>query len=147
NTPLTSNADLVGDASLNIVPTVTLLEAIRDEGRRPHLIYVSTGGALYRVTEGVPSSEDSDVEPATSYGIQKLMGEHYLRFGAQETWLRPAVLAIATPYGFLLPSERGQGLIASALPKMLEGSPVRSSEIPRMSATTSISTTSFGCST
>src|SRR5262249_55732585 len=73
NRPLTSNAELVGDASLNIVPTVTLLEAIRDEGRRPHLIYVSTGGALYRVTEGVPSSEDSDVEPATSYGIQKLM--------------------------------------------------------------------------
>jgi UDP-glucose 4-epimerase len=125
NTPFTSNKDLPSDAAMNVVPTVTLLQAIREAGTNPHMVYVSTGGALYRGDGRRPVSEESPVEPTTSYGIQKLMGEHYFRFAAREGWITATVLRIGNPYGVLLPLERRQGFIGVALAQILEGSPVR----------------------
>jgi UDP-glucose 4-epimerase len=125
NTPLTSNKDLPSDATMNIIPTVTLLQAIRDGRTKPHVVFVSTGGALYRGDEGRPVSEESPVEPTTSYGIQKLMGELYFRFGAREGWITATILRIGNPYGVLLPSERLQGFIGVALAQIVERSPVR----------------------
>jgi UDP-glucose 4-epimerase len=110
---------------MNIIPTVTLLQGLRDSGKTPHLVYISTGGALYRGDVRRPAREDSPVEPTTSYGIQKLMGEHYCRLAAREGWITATVLRIGNPYGVLLPPERRQGFIGVALAHMLEGSPVR----------------------
>jgi UDP-glucose 4-epimerase len=124
NTPFTSNKDLPGDAALNVLPTVTLLQAILDARTKPHVIYASTGGALYRGEVRRPFDEDSPVEPTTSYGIQKLMGEHYLRLGAREGWLTATSLRIGNPYGVLLPAERRQGFVGVALSRLLEGRPV-----------------------
>jgi UDP-glucose 4-epimerase len=125
NTPLTSNRDLPSDAAMNVVPLLTLLQAIRDAGARPHVVYASTGGALYRTDGRKPVSEDAAVEPTTSYGIQKLMGEHYLRLAAAEGWITATVLRIGNPYGVLLPPERSQGFIGVTLAHLLEGTPVR----------------------
>jgi UDP-glucose 4-epimerase len=125
NTPFTSNKDLPSDAAMNVVPTVTLLQAIRDAGTKPHVVYVSTGGALYRGEGRRPVREESPVEPTTSYGIQKLMGEHYFRIAAREGWITSTILRIGNPYGVLLPPERLQGFIGVALAQILEGSPVR----------------------
>jgi UDP-glucose 4-epimerase len=125
NTPLTSNKDIPSDAAMNIVPTAMLLQAMRDGGTTPHVVYVSTGGALYRGDGHRPVSEESPVEPTTSYGIQKLMGEHYFRLAAREGWITATVLRIGNAYGVLLPPERLQGFIGVALAKILEGSPVR----------------------
>jgi UDP-glucose 4-epimerase len=125
NTPLTSNNDLPSDAAANIVPTVTLFQAIRDAGTKPHVVYASTGGALYRVDGHRPVTEEDPVEPTTSYGIQKLMGEHYLRLAAREGWITATALRIGNPYGVLLPTERRQSFIGVALAQILEGGPVR----------------------
>jgi UDP-glucose 4-epimerase len=126
NTPLTSNRDLPSDASANMDPTLTLLQAIRDVGKRQHVVYPSSGGALYRATgDGSPAHEECPVEPLTSYGILKLAFERYLRMGAHEGWLTATVLRIGNPYGILLPSERLQGFIGVALHQLLEGRPVR----------------------
>jgi UDP-glucose 4-epimerase len=125
HTPLTSNKDLPSDAATNIVPTVTLIQALRDAAAQPHVVYASTGGALYRVDERRPVTEEDPVEPTTSYGIQKLMSEHYLRLAAREGWITSTVLRIGNPYGVLLPPERRQSFIGVALAQILEGSPVR----------------------
>lgn len=125
NTPLTSNTDLPSDAAMNVVPMVTLIQAIRDAETKPHMVYVSTGGALYRGENRQPVDEESPVEPTTSYGIQKLTGEHYLRLASREGWLTATVLRIGNPYGVLLPLERRQGFIGVALAQVLEGRPVR----------------------
>jgi UDP-glucose 4-epimerase len=132
NTPLTSTNDLPGDAATNIVPTATLLQAIRDAGTAPHLVYASTGGALY-ADDGrhEPFTEESPVEPATSYGIQKLTAEHYLRLGAAEGWFTATVLRIGNPYGILLPAERRQSFIGVALARLLERQPVQIFGDPR----------------
>ena len=126
NTPLTSNRSLPSDALVNADPTLTLLQAIRDVGTKPHLVYASSGGALYRPSaDGKPVDEDSPLEPLTSYGILKLAFEHYLRMGAHEGWLSATVLRIGNPYGVLLPAERLQGLIGVAVHQLIDGRPVR----------------------
>jgi len=124
NTPLTSTSDLSSDAATNIIPLATLLQAIRDGKSRPHVVYPSTGGALYRGDGERPCDEESPLEPTTSYGIQKLMAEHYLRLGAHEGFLTATVLRIGNPYGVLLPVERKQGFVGVALARLLEGLPV-----------------------
>ena len=47
NTPLTSNRDLAADARSNLIPTLNLLQAIKDSGQQIHVIYASSGGAVY----------------------------------------------------------------------------------------------------
>src|SRR4051794_30400771 len=47
NTPLTSNAHLPSDANANMVPTLTLLEAVREAGTCPHVVFASSGGTVY----------------------------------------------------------------------------------------------------
>ncbi len=126
NTPLTSNRDLPSDASANMGPTLMLLQAIRDAGKHQHVVYPSSGGALYRATvDGAPVHEECPVEPLSSYGILKLAIERYLRMGADEGWMTATVLRIGNPYGVLLPTERLQGFIGVALHQLLDGRPVR----------------------
>ena len=92
--PLTSGRDLPDDARSDLVPMLTLLQAIRDRGRPCHVVYASSGGALYGRSEpGLRATEQSPVAISNSYAIQKLAGENYLRLAVSEGWLtvsRPA---------------------------------------------------------
>lgn len=126
NTPLTSNRDISSDTLLNLVPTLNLLQAVRDYGASPHIIYASSGGAIYKPSPNCPSFKESDpCEPSSSYGIQKLTVENYLRLSAEQNWLTATCLRIGNPYGVLLPSERMQGLIGVALNQTLHRQPVK----------------------
>lgn len=126
NTPLTSNRSLTSDVSANAGPMLTLLQAIREAGTRPRIVYASSGGAIYRQSaDGSPVGEDAELEPFTSYGILKVAFEQYLRMGAHERWLTATVLRIGNPYGVLLPIQRLQGFIGVALHQLLSGSPIR----------------------
>ena len=117
NTPLTSNDDLPSDAAMNLGLTLTLIQAVRSSPGRCHVVFSSSGGAVY----GPPNdarralTEDDPCEPVNSYGIQKLMGEHYLRLAADEGWLTATVLRIGNAYGVALPRERGQGFLGVAM--------------------------------
>ena len=126
NTPLTSNRDLPSDVATNAVPTVTLLQAVREAGSRPHVVYASSGGALYAPPDDArPVDESAPCSPTTSYGIQKLLGEHYLRMAAHEGWLTATVLRIGNAYGLLLPTTRTQGFIGVAVARLRDGLPIR----------------------
>jgi UDP-glucose 4-epimerase len=126
NTPLTSNRDLPSDAAMNLVPTLNLIQALRQVTRDCHVVFASSGGAIYRGSvDGVPVTENSPVEPTTSYGIQKLAAEHYLRLAAGEGWLSTSVLRIGNAYGALLPPERLQGFLGVAVAQLAAGNPIR----------------------
>jgi UDP-glucose 4-epimerase len=126
NTPLTSDRDLVSDAALSLLPSLTLLEAIRSVGTVPHLVYAGSGGAVYRPsTERRPFDESAPTEPSTSYAIVKLAFEDYLRVGAREGWLTATSLRIGNAYGALLNPERLQGFIGVALHELAAGRPIR----------------------
>jgi UDP-glucose 4-epimerase len=126
NTPITSDADLPSDGALNLIPLLTLIQAIKDLGRCPHLIYFSSGGAVYGPNPNrVPFRERDSCQPMSSYGVQKLAAEHYLRFAALRGILTATVLRVGNAYGKLLPDQRLQGLIGVAVNSLLHNRPLR----------------------
>ena len=124
--PVDSDLSPAQDASLNLVPLLTLLQVIREIGTRPHVVYFSSGGAIYQETgAGRPFRETDPCAPSTSYGIQKLAAEHYLRAAAGKGYLTATVLRVGNAYGALLPQHRLQGFIGVAVNNVLEGRPIR----------------------
>jgi UDP-glucose 4-epimerase len=124
--PLTSGNDLPGDAMSNLVPMLRLLEAIRDRGGDCHVVYASSGGALYAGRKpGRPATESSPVELTSSYAIQKLAGEQYLRVASEEGWLTATALRIGNAYGVVLPPARLQGFLGVAVARMAAHQPLR----------------------
>src|SRR5688500_10406453 len=84
------------DAAVNVVGTVTALEAARAAGAG--LGFTSTGGAIYGDVER-PADEDAERRPLSAYGIAKLAAEAYV-----EGWNRihgsgHVVLRLANVYG------------------------------------------------
>lgn len=126
NSPLTSDNDWAGDALANLLPTLNLLSAIERIGMRPHFIYSSSGGAIYgHAAHKIPFVETAPCRPSNSYGIQKLMVEQYLRVFADRNLLDATVLRIGNAYGWLLPPERTQGFIGTAINRIRMDQPVR----------------------
>lgn len=124
--PLTSGRDLPSDAISNLVPMLTMLEAIRERGGRCHVVYASSGGALYAGTRpGTAATESSPVRLTSSYAIQKLAGEEYLRLAADEGWLTATTLRIGNAYGAVLPRDRLQGFLGVAVARLAAREPLR----------------------
>ena len=120
NSPLNSN-DILSDSGLNLIPNLTLLESIKKTGKKLHLIYISTGGAIYGHTNNYQQLKETDIcLPNSSYAIQKLTMENYIRLWADFSFLTATILRVSNPYGVLLPSERKQGLIGVALNTLLK---------------------------
>src|SRR5262249_20849888 len=69
NAPINSDRDFANDARSNIVPVLNLIQAMRDNGSKPHVIYFSSGGAVYgRRSDAIPWSETEACRPTSSYG-------------------------------------------------------------------------------
>jgi UDP-glucose 4-epimerase len=63
------------DADVNVVGTISVLEAARKHGT--HVVFASTGGAIYGECDG-PAPEHAERRPVSPYGISKLAGEEYV---------------------------------------------------------------------
>lgn len=126
HTPVDSDLDLPNDALVNLVPMLNLLQAIQHLETKPHVVYFSSGGAVYaRKQELVPYRETDLSAPSSSYGIQKLAAEQYLQLAADKGYLTATVLRVGNAYGTLLPQFRMQGLIGVAINCVIHGKPVR----------------------
>lgn len=126
NSPINSDIDLPGDCIANVVPFLNFIQAVRARATRPHVIYFSSGGALYANQKAsIPFRETDLTCPSSSYGIQKLTAENYLRAAAHRGYLTGTALRIGNAYGALLPAGRMQGLIGVALGNALKGLPIR----------------------
>jgi len=93
-----SVTDPVLDASVNIIGTITLLEACRRAGVR-RIVYTSTGGAAYGDTEVLPTPEDHPTRATSPYGVSKTSAERYLECWAGLTGGHPLTLRLANVYG------------------------------------------------
>ena len=126
NSPVNSDQDQPTDVAVNLVPLLNLLDAIRRLGSKPHIVYFSSGGAVYASRSWrVPYRESDPCLPASSYGILKATAEQYLRLAADRGELTATVLRVGNAYGTLLPECRSQGLIGVSLSHLLHGNPVR----------------------
>lgn len=85
------------DSQVNVVGTVSILEAARDLDAR--VIFASSGGALYGRDAPVPSSEDVLPLPESPYGIAKYSAEQYVGLYNRLHGTRHSVLRLANVYG------------------------------------------------
>ncbi len=127
NSPVNSDRDLSADTLQNLIPTQNLIEAMVRADRRIHLVYFSSGGAIYSSFLGcrAPFRESDPPRPTSSYGIQKLAVEHYLRLAAERGQISATVLRIGNAFGTLLPQHRLQGFVGVSAAAAIEGRPIR----------------------
>ncbi len=93
-----SVADPAFDAAVNVGGTITVLDAAVAAGVR-HVVFSSTGGAIYGEADVVPTPEEFPPRPAAPYGHAKLSAEGYLRLYGELKGLRTTSLRFANVYG------------------------------------------------
>ncbi len=104
-----------------IFPQINMVERMLVRGWRGHLIYVSSGGAVYGDVDTLPISEDHPPSPKSFYALQKLNVENALQFLANQFKFRLTILRVANPYGSHIPKP-GQGVIPILLNAATSGS-------------------------
>ncbi len=93
-----SARDPLRDARVNVVGLLNVLENCARVGVG-HVIFISSGGAIYGDIETRPTPETVVPEPVSPYAITKLVGEHYLRFYGLQHGLGSTVLRYGNVYG------------------------------------------------
>lgn len=119
--PQTSMNDIAYDVETNVLPTVRLLELLKEKGS-PRLIFASSGGTVYGTTEpGRQISEGDRTVPISAYGISKLMIEKYIHLFSVNYQLPFVILRFSNPYGPSQHATRPQGAVRVFLDKALRG--------------------------
>src|SRR5262245_45010795 len=108
------------DAQVNVVGTVNVLEAVRASGA--HLVFVSTGGAIYGDVDG-PATEDAPLLPVSAYGLAKRSAEVYVDGWNRIFGTGYVVLRLANVYGPRQSSALEGGVIAIFLERLAGGEP------------------------
>jgi UDP-glucose 4-epimerase len=121
--PASSNGDLRQDLASNVLPTLSMVEAIRCSDVKK-LVFASSGGTVYGVPENVPVPETHANNPICGYGIHKLAIEKYLHLYNYHFGLDYGVLRVSNPYGIGQVSDRAQGAIGSFLYRAMNHRPV-----------------------
>ncbi len=73
-----SVADPAFDAHVNLVGLLNLMESARVAGALTHVLFASSGGAMYGEQEHYPAREEHPSRPESPYGLAKALSEQYL---------------------------------------------------------------------
>jgi len=119
--PQTSMNDIKYDVETNVLPTVRLLELLK-ENKSTRIIFASSGGTVYGASAAHrPISEDAPTEPISAYGISKLTVEKFIKLFSFNYALPYVILRFANPYGPSQHPLRPQGAVGVFLNKALKG--------------------------
>ena len=116
--------DPVHDATVNVLGTLNLLEAIRTSGARTRFIFSSTGGAIYGGFAPAPTAEDAAKDPDAPYGITKMSTEYYLAYYTRVHGMDTVVLRYSNVYGPRQDPHGEAGVVAIFCGRILEGRPM-----------------------
>jgi len=115
-----SVADPVYDCQVNGIGTLNLLENAREFGVKK-VVFASSGGAIYGEQEKFPADENHSMNPASPYGITKLLGEKYLRFYQDTYGIDAVALRYGNVYGPRQNPHGEAGVVAIFITKLLKG--------------------------
>ncbi|MBI1818745.1 MAG: NAD-dependent epimerase/dehydratase family protein, partial [Nitrospirae bacterium] len=118
-----SVADPIFDAQVNILALIQLLEYGVKYGTK-HIVFASSGGAVYGEQTEFPAPESHGTFPVSPYGITKLTGEKYLFYYRQNSGLDYTCLRYANVYGPRQDPFGEAGVVAIFTEKMLRNEPV-----------------------
>lgn len=121
-----SVADPIYDASINIVGTLNLLEALRSlpPAKRARFVFSSTGGALYGDFVTPPNPETVAKDPESPYAIAKLGVEYYLAYYGRVHGFDTVALRYGNVYGPRQDPHGEAGVVAIFCGRILEGRPL-----------------------
>lgn len=86
------------DNNINVLGGLNILENCKAFGVKK-IIFSSTGGAIYGLSEEIPTSENSLTYPVSPYGINKLSFEKFLYYFYHQYNLNFSILRLANVYG------------------------------------------------
>jgi UDP-glucose 4-epimerase len=119
-----SVADPGRDATLNIVGSLNLLEAVRASGAPTRFIFSSTGGAVYGDLVEPPTAETAAKDPQSPYGTAKLSVEYYMGYYARVHGLDTVALRYANVYGPRQDPHGEAGVVAIFCDRLIDGTPI-----------------------
>jgi UDP-glucose 4-epimerase len=111
--------DPVHDASVNVLGTVSVLEAARASGAA-RIVFTSSGGAIYGDAKKLPVTERTPKRPESPYGVSKKIVEDYFRYYAEAYDLDFVMIAPANVYGPRQDPHGEAGVVAIFTQAMLE---------------------------
>ncbi|HWE84002.1 MAG TPA: NAD-dependent epimerase/dehydratase family protein [Terracidiphilus sp.] len=118
--PASSLTDSVTALHEEVAATVRLCEIAREEGAE-RLIFASSGGTVYGVTDSQPIPEDHLKSPISAYGVQKIAIEMYLQLFERISGLKSFVLRMGNPYGEDQDWNKPFGAIANFVNRAVRG--------------------------
>jgi UDP-glucose 4-epimerase len=114
--------DPILDADVNVLGTLRLA-ALAAEFGVEHLIFASTGGALYGDPARLPADESTPILPLSPYGCAKAVAESYLALYQRLGGARVCALRYANVYGPRQDPFGEAGVVAIFSRTLLDGQP------------------------
>lgn len=123
--PETSMKDFGFDLKSNVVPLIHFLQMIRGRDHVRRFVYFSSGGTVYGNAEVYkPIAESHPALPISSYGLTKLIGEHYVRLCLSKCHVRTYILRPSNAYGEKQTLGGGQGAVGQFLLSLAKQVPI-----------------------
>jgi UDP-glucose 4-epimerase len=123
--PASANDNPALDLDANVMPTLSLLEAMRRKGKdAPVLLFASSGGTVYGRLRRVPVEEDHPLSPITAYGAGKAAAEMYVGIYRALYGLDCRIARLANPFGAGQDLSKGLGAATTFLHHALTEQPI-----------------------
>src|SRR5438105_3045996 len=119
-----SVADPINDATINILGTLNLMEAVRGSGSKTRVVFTSTGGVLYGDFNTPPNAEIYPKDPESPYAIAKLSIEYYLAYYGRVHGLDAVALRFGNVYGPRQDPHGEAGVVAIFCGRILDNRPL-----------------------
>jgi UDP-glucose 4-epimerase len=116
--------DPVHDASVNILGSLNLLDAVRKQSPKTRVVFASTGGALYGDNTTPPNFEDFKKDPESPYAVSKLTVEHYFGYYGRVHNLDCVAMRFGNVYGPRQDPHGEAGVVAIFCGRILQGKPL-----------------------
>jgi UDP-glucose 4-epimerase len=120
-----SVADPLLDATVNIVGTLNLMEALRAAGSAARVVFTSTGGVLYGDFNTPPNYETFPKDPESPYAIAKLSAEYYLAYYGRVHKMDSAALRFGNVYGPRQDPHGEAGVVAIFCGRIIGNQPLK----------------------
>jgi UDP-glucose 4-epimerase len=118
--PSTFANDIGSEVKQNVLPYSRFL-TLSQHFSIQHLVYLSSGGAVYGVPQADLVSESHPTNPISPYGCGKLMIEEMIRTVSRTASWTYTVFRPSNPIGRYQSPDKGQGLVAHVLDASVTG--------------------------
>lgn len=122
--PSVSMDNYLFDIETNLIPSVKLINILKNTKGIRKLIFMSSGGTVYGIPQKDPISESHAINPISSYGIIKATIERYLLLCEQIYNIDVLIFRLANPYGRYQNPKGKQGVIPVFLYKVMTDQPI-----------------------